>query len=332
MNAPVTQQESTALIITPRQQFDLSPQSFEQALTFSEYLAASEMVPKVYRGKPGDCLIAMQWGYELGLKPLQALQSIATINGKPGIYGDAGKAILLSKGCTIEEDDTEIVKRNSRGRCKITRPGRPPVERTFSLEDAKTANLWGKEGPWKTYPWRQMAWRAFWFAARDAAADLLRGMAGFEELVDLTGGPSADAPPPTIKHMGAAEVVQPTATPAPAPAADTRPAFPDEDFQRGLPVWRKAAAKLAVSEVLARAEAANPDYAFTEKQKAEIMSLKKPDAAPTFAAVADALNKAQDADALAVAGDLIGAVADEQRRAELRAIYSQREAALTVEG
>src|SRR5882724_3760178 len=98
MNSP-NQSENTALAAVARQQFDLSPQSFEQALTFSQYLADSEMVPKAYRGKAGDCLVAMQWGYEVGLKPLQALQSIAAINGKPGLYGDAGKAILLAAGC-----------------------------------------------------------------------------------------------------------------------------------------------------------------------------------------------------------------------------------------
>ena len=40
-------------------QFDLSPQTFEQALTFAGYLADSDLVPKDFKGKPGNCLIAM---------------------------------------------------------------------------------------------------------------------------------------------------------------------------------------------------------------------------------------------------------------------------------
>ncbi len=213
--------------ITPAKQFDLSPQTFDQALTFSQYLAESDMVPKQYRGKPGDCLIAMQWGMEIGLKPLQALQSIAAINGKPNLYGDAGKALLLSHGCIIEEDDTRVVEANGRARCKITRPGRPPVERTFSLDNAKTAGIWGKEGPWRTYPWRQMAWRAFWFAARDAAADLLRGMGGFEEAIDY---PS--------QQISA----EPTAAPAPA-VATTLPTMTDDDFAKREAKVREFAGK-----------------------------------------------------------------------------------------
>ena len=220
------QAERTMLrAIAPRPQpraFDLSPQSFEQALTFSQYLADSEMVPKQFRGKPGDCLVAMQWGNEVNLKPLQALQSIAVINGKPGIYGDAGKAILLSHGCIIEEDDMAVVERNGFARCRITRPGRPPVERTFSVHDAQRAGLWEKDGPWKTYPSRQMAWRAFWFAARDSAADLLRGLAGVEELADVPE-----------KHMGAAEVVTPAIAQAPA-------IWPADKFAEQLARWTKA--------------------------------------------------------------------------------------------
>lgn len=251
--------------------FDLSPRTFEQALQLADYMSKSEMVPKQYRGRPGDCFIAMQWGMEIGLKPLQALQSIAAINGKPNIYGDAGKALLLAHGCIIEEDDTETVKANGRGRCSIKRPGRPVVQRTFSLEDAKTAGLWGKEGPWRAYPYRQMAWRAFWFAARDAAADLLRGMGGAEEAMDA----------PSEKHMGMVDEVAPP--PAATPAL---PAYADEAFAKNLPLWAKLVAdgKKAPGDLLATLAT---KATFSEEQKARILSLKKaPEAGPAPAAPA----------------------------------------------
>ena len=53
--------------------------------------------------------------------------------------------------------------------------------------------------------------------------------------------------------------------------------------------------------------------------------------APSYAQVRDAIEKAQDHDALDLAGDLIGSVADEGQRAELRDVYEQRRAALTKE-
>ncbi len=173
-------------IAMQRPTFSLAPQNLTEAMKFAEMMSSSELVPKNFRGKPGDVLIAVEMGREVGLSPMAAIQNIGVINGKPGLYGDAGKAILLAGGCIIEEDDIEIIKKTGRARCKVTRKGRPPVERTYSIDNAKTAGLFGKEGPWRTNPERQMAWRAFWFAARDAAADLLKGIGGAEELVDYT--------------------------------------------------------------------------------------------------------------------------------------------------
>lgn len=172
--------------------FSLAPSNLGEALQLAKYMAESSLVPKQYIGKPGDCLIAMQLGAEIGLSPMQALQSIAVINGKPGIYGDAGKALLLAAGCKIEESDIEEIKKAGIARCKITRPNGNVTERSFSKENAVTAGLWSKDGPWKNYPERQMAWRAFWFAARDGAADILRGMAGAEELADYPATPTAE--------------------------------------------------------------------------------------------------------------------------------------------
>lgn len=246
---------------------DLGPRDFNEALKQAEYLAASEMVPKTYRGKPGDCLIAIQWGGEIGLKPLQAMQSIAPVNGKPNLYGDAGKAMLLAHGCIIEEDDTELVKANGRARCVIRRRGRPPVQRTFSIEDAKTAGLWSKEGPWRAYPYRQMAWRAFWFAARDAAADILRGMGGYEESLD-GAGEWETAPPP--------------ASPPPPPAL---PPYPEDAFKAKLPEWAKMIDPEAGKTPGALLAKLSTKATFTEQQKAAILSLKKP--APTSAAAGD---------------------------------------------
>ena len=237
-------------------QFDLSPQTFDQALEFSKYLASSEMVPKQYRGKPGDCLIAMQWGYEIGMKPLQALQSIAAINGKPSVYGDAGKAMLLAAGCEIDEDDTEMVRQTGRARCKITRPGRKPVERTFSLEDAKAARLWGKDGPWTNYPYRQMAWRAFWFAARDAAADLLKGMGGTEEMQDMAQ--STAKPSPSVTDI----------TP------DKQP-YPQADFEANLPTWKSKIDKgTAADRLIQFIHSRNATFEMTADQQATLKNYK----------------------------------------------------------
>lgn len=71
------------------------------------------------------------------------------------------------------------------------------------------------------------------------------------------------------------------------------------------------------------------DHQDAELQAVEQRSAKAP-AQPefpqiSFAIVADKLNKAEDADLLSAAADLIGEIADEKQRAELTAIYKARQ-------
>lgn len=207
----------------PRATFDLSPQTFDQALTFSKYLADSDLVPKDFKGKPGNCLIAIQWGAELNMKPLQAIQNIAVINGRPAMWGDA--VIALVRASSVCEYVIET-QSGAAATCKVKRRGEPEQERTFSMADAQAAGLNGKSGPWTQYPKRMLQMRARAFALRDVFPDVLRGMQVAEELMDYQQ--------PAEKHMGAADVVQPPAAPQ-AP-----PTWPAEAFAAQFQRWKKA--------------------------------------------------------------------------------------------
>lgn len=136
-----------------KQSFSLTPQSLEEALRFADMLSKSSMVPKDYQGNPANCVIAMQWGMEIGLQPLQAMQNIAVINGRPAIWGDAMLAIVRGSGLLeyIAEDPDD-----AGCTCTVKRKGEPEVVRTFTLEDAKRAGLAGKQGPWQQHPRRMM--------------------------------------------------------------------------------------------------------------------------------------------------------------------------------
>ena len=164
-----------------------APATMEEAMKFSEMLARSSMVPRQYQGKPEDVMVACQWGREIGLAPMQALQNIAVINGKPSVYGDAAMALVqASPVCegieeTIEGEGTP----NPVAVCIAHRKGRKPVVAKFSVEDAKRAGLWGKQGPWQAYPKRMLQMRARGFALRDAFPDVLKGLITAEEAADF---------------------------------------------------------------------------------------------------------------------------------------------------
>ncbi len=163
-----------------------APATMGEAIEFSKMLADSSMVPKAYQGKPQDILVCVQWGQEIGLAPLQALQNIAVINGKPSIYGDAMIALVQnSSQCEgIEESIEGEGTANPVAVCVAHRKGRKAVVAKFSVEDAKRAGLWGKGGPWQAYPKRMLQMRARGFALRDQFADVLKGLLTIEEAMD----------------------------------------------------------------------------------------------------------------------------------------------------
>lgn len=184
-----------------------APATLTEAIAFSEMLAKSSMVPRAYQGKSEDILVAVQWGYEIGLQPLQALQNISVINGKPSVYGDA--AMALVQASPVCEDIQETIEGegtpNPTAVCVAKRKGRAPVVARFSVEDAKRAGLWGKQGPWQAYPKRMLQMRARGFALRDAFPDVLKGLITAEEASDMPveGQPIKDITPPPANPLDA---------------------------------------------------------------------------------------------------------------------------------
>ena len=182
MNA-VTKHEGSALV-SQSATFSLAPRNLDEAFRLADMLADSDMVPKDFKGKPGNVMIAMQWGFEVGLKPLQSLQNIAVINGRPSMWGDAVLALVrASPLCeyVLEEEDS-----TGTAICRAKRRGEPEQIRTFSNVDAKTAGLLGKSGPWTTSPKRMKQMRARSFALRDVFTDVLKGMDIAEVVMDYT--------------------------------------------------------------------------------------------------------------------------------------------------
>lgn len=192
--------------LTTTNQRGFAPTTMTEAIQFSEMLSGSSMVPKAYQGKPQDVLVCVQWGYEMGLAPMQALQNIAVINGKPSVYGDAMMALVQAS--PVCEDIEEYIENegttNPIAVCVAKRKGRKPVVAKFSVEDAKRAGLWGKGGPWTAYPKRMLQMRARGFALRDAFPDVLKGMITAEEAQDY---PDEAKPVPVAKPANPLDLV-----------------------------------------------------------------------------------------------------------------------------
>lgn len=199
-----------------------APQTFHEAIEFADRLAKSSLIPTEFRGKPENVLVAMQHGAELGLPPMQSLNCICVINGKPAIYGPSALAVVKAHR-DFEYINESFNEATWTATCEVKRKGEPPVIRTFSKEDAVRAGLWDERktitrrdgngtipnpAPWFCYPKRMLMFRARGFALNDCLPDALRGIITAEE--------AGDYPGPTID-----------ATPTPQPAAEPqKPADP----------------------------------------------------------------------------------------------------------
>jgi len=195
--------------------FALQPANVTEAMQMATMLSRSEMVPKSYRGKAEEILVAMMMGCELGLNPIQSLQNIAVINGRPCVWGDAMPALAQNhpQFGGIEESFDDATMTAS---CTVWRRGGPKQTRTFSQADAKLAGLWGKAGPWQQYPKRMLQMRARGFALRDQFADALAGLVTREEAEDM---------PDEIDV---------------SPRRTEFPSYPADTFDANFPAWADA--------------------------------------------------------------------------------------------
>ena len=140
--------------------FSMEPRTLDEAMKYAEIIAKSDLVPKDYKANPGNVLIAIQWGQEVGLKPLQALQNIAVVNGRPSLYGDAPLALVKNSGL-MEDFREDFDDKTLTAICSAKRKGQPSViQYTFSKDDAVKAGLWSKQGSWSQYPKRMLKMRA----------------------------------------------------------------------------------------------------------------------------------------------------------------------------
>lgn len=188
-------------------QYLITPQSLTEAMDYAKMIAVSSFCPKGMQGKPGDVLIAIQMGAEVGLSAMQALQNVAIINGRPCIWGDAALALVQSCSNYVCHREWEETTTNGLvAYCGITRKGSDEYVKSFSEQDAKKANLWGKAGPWTQYPSRMLQMRARGFALRDKFADALKGISIREEVEDYQE--FQEAPKPKVVSINQKQAIE----------------------------------------------------------------------------------------------------------------------------
>ena len=157
---------------------EFKPNNLGQAWKLADIISKTSF--KAGHKSAEDIFIAMSMGQQIGLNPFQAVQNISVINGRPSLWGDGLVAVCQSHP-DYEGIEESFDKDQWEATCTVKRKGKPPVTETFSKEDAQIAGLWGKTGPWKSYPRKMLRNRARTWALRTQFADSLMGLISTEE-------------------------------------------------------------------------------------------------------------------------------------------------------
>ena len=354
--------ESTALTVSSASAGALlmDVQSMERMERIADLMASGKTtVPAHLRGSKSDCFAIVLQSMQWGMNPFAVAQKTHLVNGVMGYEAQLVAAVINSSGAVKDRFKFEFygpwervigkftVKKGDKGEYRV--PGW-----TFADEEGCgvriSATLKGENEPrvldlllaqarvrnstlWADDPKQQLAYLAQKKWSRLYASDVILGVYSSDEIAE-----------PGEKFMGMADEV-PRARPH-QPAEP--PAYPADQFARNLPTWRAAiaAGKATADAVIAKASTkgtltqeqvdairAPIEQPVTDVQpKGEASApLAKATSVITAQDLQQRLSDAPDLDTLYAVADLIGEVDDPKARAELNALFEQRQFALEAE-
>ena len=242
-------------------------------------------------------------------------------NGIVPVVGVDGWSRIINShpqfdGIEFEQNDescTCIIYRKDRNR---------PIKVTEWMAECRRSGM----GPWQSHPRRMLRHKAMIQCAR-----LAFGYGGIYDQDEAER--IVEASP--VKHMGSVERAEPAELPT----------YSADQFTKNLPAWRAAiaAGKATADAVIAKAstkgtltpEQMDAIRAPIEQPVTDVQPKGEAAAAEpslwTASTVTERINSASDLDALYIAADLIGEVADPDARAQLTELFEQRQFALEAE-
>lgn len=190
--------ESMAIPQNPRM-----PVEIEEKFRLAEFYFKSGLYPHL-RSKEA-VFVVLSYGEELGWSPVQSLAKIYLVQGKPSVDINALFGVADSNGLI---ECFQVVERTAT-RCivKARRPGEAiDHTATFTIEDAKRANLTGKDN-WKGYPDDMLFARATGRLLKIVCPGVFVGLLSKQEAED-EDAPAAPAWQMTARLKGELEAVK----------------------------------------------------------------------------------------------------------------------------
>jgi len=215
--------KETVTAIVPRRETESLVPDAKNMSEISKMLLDSGMWPKLKpNGVPGIFAI-IEYGRELGIPPVAALNTIVIVSGRLTMEAKAMLAVANQRaGVTWEVESTD------KG-CTITfsRPGfKSSLKSVFDEGDAKAAGLLQKDN-WKAYPKDMYFARAAARGVRQIAPDAVLGLYLPEEAQDFimpAAGEIVEVKPEPQKELKVEKKEEPEKETLPTPATEPKPA------------------------------------------------------------------------------------------------------------
>lgn len=183
----------------------LDKDNFEHGMRIAETLSKTGLVPVSIKGKKDDIFAILVMGAEIGIKPMQALQSINVIQGKPTISPSLMMAMIRGRlpNCVIDIKQNEAAKSVT---CKTARSKEDLsdglfYEAVWDMARAERMGLTIKDNYIKQAK-TMLTWRAVAESCRMTFPDIIMGLYAPEEFQNFDGRElPSEVPKAQLKNM-----------------------------------------------------------------------------------------------------------------------------------
>ena len=184
MSNEIKKQESSEIKFDGGNMFS-DVHAFAEAWRISSNLSQSDIIPVQYQNKPANVLIALEMAIRMRTSPMQVMQNLYIVNGKPAWSSQYIIAVINSSGKYKQELQFELSGEGEKLSCYawvIDKNDNKLVGPTITMQMAKTEKWIDKSGSkWKTMPDVMIRYRAASFFGRIYCPDLIMGIYAVEE-------------------------------------------------------------------------------------------------------------------------------------------------------
>lgn len=156
------------------------PESFNHLVRVATAFSKTAIIPDAYRGKPQDCMIAIDMADRMGISPMMVMQNLYVVKGKPSWSGQACMSLIQACGKFVNVQPVYFGEKGTEKRgCYVQAARMTNGETVTGVEvtmQMARAEGWMSNAKWRNMPELMLAYRAAAFFARVHCPESLMGV------------------------------------------------------------------------------------------------------------------------------------------------------------